>query len=119
MLYYVMPYVEGESLRDRLTREHQLPVGDAIRIADGSGLVTAAKDLRTKSGSNIATVRTEPASTVEARRTLFSVADIVSTNSHANYDISPDGRQFVMIRRSPATRIMVIQNLPALVRRLQ
>ena len=32
-LYYVMPYVEGESLRDRLTREHQLGVGEAIRIA--------------------------------------------------------------------------------------
>jgi TolB-like protein/tRNA A-37 threonylcarbamoyl transferase component Bud32 len=31
-LYYVMPYVEGESLRDRLTREKQLPVADAIRI---------------------------------------------------------------------------------------
>src|SRR5574338_27763 len=33
MLYYVMPLVEGESLRDRLTREHQLPIGDAVRIA--------------------------------------------------------------------------------------
>jgi serine/threonine-protein kinase len=32
-LYYVMPYVEGESLRDRLTREHQLPVADAVRLA--------------------------------------------------------------------------------------
>ena len=32
-LYYVMPYIEGESLRDRLTREKQLPVGDAVRIA--------------------------------------------------------------------------------------
>jgi serine/threonine-protein kinase len=31
-LYYVMPYVEGESLRDRLNREKQLPIGDAIRI---------------------------------------------------------------------------------------
>jgi serine/threonine-protein kinase len=31
--YYVMPYVEGESLRDRLTREMQLPVTDAVRIA--------------------------------------------------------------------------------------
>ena len=32
-LYYVMPYVEGESLRDRLDRERQLSVGDALRIA--------------------------------------------------------------------------------------
>jgi serine/threonine protein kinase/Tol biopolymer transport system component len=32
-LYYVMPYVEGESLRDRLNREKQLPIGDAVRIA--------------------------------------------------------------------------------------
>ena len=32
-LYYVMPYVEGESLRDRLTRETQLPIADAVRIA--------------------------------------------------------------------------------------
>ncbi len=32
-LYYVMPYVEGESLRERLTREGQLPLDDALRIA--------------------------------------------------------------------------------------
>jgi serine/threonine-protein kinase len=32
-LYYVMPYVEGESLRDRLDREKQLPLEDALRIA--------------------------------------------------------------------------------------
>jgi serine/threonine-protein kinase len=32
-LFYVMPYVEGESLRDRLNREHQLPVSDAVRLA--------------------------------------------------------------------------------------
>jgi Tol biopolymer transport system component len=32
-VFYVMPYVEGESLRDRLNREHQLPVDDAVRIA--------------------------------------------------------------------------------------
>ena len=32
LLYYVMPYVEGESLRDRLTRERQLSVNEAVRI---------------------------------------------------------------------------------------
>ena len=30
--YYVMPFVEGESLRDRLTREKQLSISDAVRI---------------------------------------------------------------------------------------
>jgi serine/threonine protein kinase len=30
--YYVMPYVEGASLRDRLTREEQLPLEDALQI---------------------------------------------------------------------------------------
>jgi serine/threonine-protein kinase len=31
-LFYVMPYVEGESLRDRLDREHQLSVEEAVRM---------------------------------------------------------------------------------------
>jgi serine/threonine-protein kinase len=40
-VYYVMPYVEGESLRDRLASQHQLPIAEAVRIvqevADGLG----------------------------------------------------------------------------------
>src|SRR5262245_62146820 len=32
LLYYVMPYVSGESLRQRLERERQLPIDDAVRI---------------------------------------------------------------------------------------
>jgi len=40
-LYYVMPYVEGESLRERLTRQGELPIHDAVRllceIADALG----------------------------------------------------------------------------------
>src|SRR5678809_105432 len=31
-LYYVMPLIEGESLRDRLTRQRPLPVEDALQI---------------------------------------------------------------------------------------
>ena len=31
-LYYVMPYIEGESLRERLEREGPLPLDDALRI---------------------------------------------------------------------------------------
>ena len=32
LLYYVMPFAEGESLRQRLARESQLPLDDALRI---------------------------------------------------------------------------------------
>ncbi len=32
LLYYVMPFIKGESLRDRLDREGQLPIDDAIQI---------------------------------------------------------------------------------------
>ena len=33
LLFYVMPFIEGESLRARIYREKQLPVDDALRIA--------------------------------------------------------------------------------------
>jgi len=32
LLYFVMPYVAGQSLRQRLSREHELPVHDAVRL---------------------------------------------------------------------------------------
>jgi serine/threonine-protein kinase len=46
-LFYVMPFVEGESLRDRLTREKQLPVGEALSIA---GEVASALDYAHRHG---------------------------------------------------------------------
>jgi len=67
----------------------------------------------------VAGLQFAPELAVGERRTLFSIADIVATNPHSNYSISPDGRTFVMVRRSPATRIMVIQNLPALLHQKQ
>jgi TolB-like protein/Tfp pilus assembly protein PilF/tRNA A-37 threonylcarbamoyl transferase component Bud32 len=38
LLYYVMPYVPGESLRQRLERDGRLPVTSAVRIACQVGL---------------------------------------------------------------------------------
>ncbi|HYN21579.1 MAG TPA: serine/threonine-protein kinase [Thermoanaerobaculia bacterium] len=32
LLYYVMPFIKGESLRDRLDREGQLPIDDAVQV---------------------------------------------------------------------------------------
>jgi Tol biopolymer transport system component len=65
------------------------------------------------------TFRIDPEFTVTSRRPLFSVAEMVNSTPHRNYDISPDGKTFVMVRFNPSTRIMVIQNLPALVQLLK
>jgi TolB-like protein len=40
-LWYAMPFVEGESLRDRLAREGELPVGDAVRVLRDIGSALA------------------------------------------------------------------------------
>jgi serine/threonine-protein kinase len=37
-LWFTMPYVEGESLRDRLRRERQLPIADAVRLTREAAL---------------------------------------------------------------------------------
>jgi len=34
LLYYTMPFVDGESLRHRLKREHHLPIAEALRLAE-------------------------------------------------------------------------------------
>ena len=41
ILYYVMPVVRGESLRDRLGRERQLPIADAVRIVTATARALA------------------------------------------------------------------------------
>jgi tetratricopeptide (TPR) repeat protein len=41
--WYAMPYIAGESLRERLAREHQLPVEESLRITEEiAGALTAA-----------------------------------------------------------------------------
>ncbi len=35
--WYAMPYLQGESLRDRLNREHQLPIDEALRVTEAVG----------------------------------------------------------------------------------
>jgi len=78
---------------------------------------------RASNGSGVdlvmATLQTSPTLQVISRRPLFTVSDMGTATPHANYDISPDGKTFVMVRLNPASRIMVIQNLPGLVAKLR
>ena len=53
------------------------------------------------------------------RTMLFDASEYEPAQPHANYDVAPDGQSFVMLRRSPATHIVVIQNVQELVRRAQ
>jgi eukaryotic-like serine/threonine-protein kinase len=56
---------------------------------------------------------------VLSRSELFDVTEMASSSPHTNYDVSPDGRRFAMVRRNPSGRIVVIQHLPELVARLE
>jgi serine/threonine protein kinase len=57
LLFYVMPFVEGESLRARLDRERQLPVDDSVRIAlaiaSYSGFVFVTSPLRQSASARL------------------------------------------------------------------
>jgi Tol biopolymer transport system component len=51
------------------------------------------------------------------RTMLFDASEYEPAQPHANYDVAADGQSFVMLRRSPASHIVVIQNVGELVRR--
>ena len=56
---------------------------------------------------------------VVKRTELFDVSEYEPAQPHANYDVNPDGRSFIMLRRSPSSHIVVLQNVQELVRRAQ
>jgi Tol biopolymer transport system component/tRNA A-37 threonylcarbamoyl transferase component Bud32 len=122
-------FVSDQSGRDEVYVRDLAGRGDQVLVSlDGGNEAVWSPDGKelfyreTKEGDPYlvaAGIATTPALRVTGRKRLFPVADIVGTGPHANYDISPNGKTFAMVRRSPAARIVVIQNLPALVRRLQ
>ena len=48
LVFYVMPFVEGESLRDKLDREKQLSIEEAIEITKGASCSTGLRSYRKK-----------------------------------------------------------------------
>jgi Tol biopolymer transport system component len=102
--------------------------GEPVQVSLAGGIEPAwgadGHELFYRSGAGggsqmmLAAVVTEPTLTISGRRALFPVADMATASPHRNYDISPDGQTFAMVRYNPSTRIMVIQNLPSLVARV-
>jgi Tol biopolymer transport system component len=113
------------------TRVYARPIsgdGDQVQVSQGAG----SEPVWSRDGREVfyqsygdggarelvaAKVETSPALRVTAREMLFPVNDYLPTTPHSSYDVSPDGKTFAMVRRNAASRIVVIQNFPELVRR--
>jgi len=80
LLYYVMPYVAGETLRGRLTRERQLPVDEALRITRE---VASALDYAHRHGVIHRDVKPENVLLDEEGRALVADFGIALAVSHA------------------------------------
>ena len=74
-LFYVMPLVEGESLRERMTREKTLPVEEAVRLTREVAKEVARHGVRVNyvSPSTILTERTQTMIPAERRAQLTAM----------------------------------------------
>ena len=81
-LYYVMPYVEGESLRERLDRQQLLPIDEAIRHARS---IASALDYAHRQSIIHRDIKPENVMLYEGEAMVmdFGIAKAVSTASHA------------------------------------
>ena len=103
--------------------------GDQVQISVGGGTEPVwnrnGRELFYRAGPGVgqdlaaATLAFSPTVSVTGRTTLFSAAAMANGTPHVNYDVSPDGQTFVMVGFNQATRIVIIQNLPALIAKLR
>jgi serine/threonine protein kinase len=99
LLYYVMPFVRGETLRARLERERQLPIPDALRIArEVAGALDHMSAAPLASG---------------VPKLILNVAGYLRARNRAEYDAAPDGSRFLMIKEPPKPEtppVVLVQN---------
>src|SRR3989449_8247846 len=88
LIYYVMPYVEGESLRQRLEREKQLPIDEAVSLTTN---VAAALDYAHRHGVIHRDIKPE--------NILFQDGQAAVADLRVPLSVPPPGG-----RRAPATR---------------
>ena len=124
-----LAFVSNQSGQNQVYVRSLTGTGDQVQVSLAGGLEPGwsrdGRELFYRTGAGrgsefiVASMAVSPVLEVVARRTLFPVTDMVTSTPHRNWDVSPDGQSFAMVRFNPATRIMVIQQLPALVARLQ
>ena len=124
-----LAFVSNQSGQNQVYVRSLTGAGDQVQVSVSGGTEPGwsrdGRELFYRTGAGlgsqfiVASVGVSPVLEVKARRTLFPVADMVTATPHRNWDVSPEGQSFAMVRFNPATRIMVIQQLPALVARLQ
>ncbi len=118
-----LAYVSAESGRQEVyVRPFPGPGGRIqVSVSGGSEAVWARSGRElyyredTGPGSRMiaAAVRLSPRFDVVSRTPLFDVGNFVMAEDHANYDVSPDGRSFVLVKSSQASQIHLIQHWTA------
>ncbi len=124
-----LAFVSDQSGADQVYVRPLKGDGDVVQVSQNGGSepvwASNGRELFYRGGSEgaidlmSASVGASAGFEITSRQKLFPLADIVAANPHANYDVSPDGRTFVMVRRSPSMRITILQNLPQLVARIR
>jgi Tol biopolymer transport system component len=123
-----LAFASNQSGRDEVY-VRRLTGGDLLQVSVGGGNESAwgpdGHELFYRGGSSsdpmlmAATITTQPSLAVASRRALFSAASMVTSNPHGNFDVSPNGTSIAYVKSNPSSRVMVIQNLPAMVARLR
>jgi eukaryotic-like serine/threonine-protein kinase len=111
-----MAYMSDESGQEEVYVRRLNTAGGRIRVSVGGGTEPIwsrdGRHLYYREGARMmeATVSTSPALAITGRRKLFE-GPYMAEAYHQNYDLSPDGRSFVMIKPVPgAVRLMIVVN---------
>ena len=115
-----LSYVSGESGRQEVYVRPFSGEGGRIQVSLNGGTEPVwsrdgrelfyREDAGMGSRLIVAEVRTAPSFEVVRRSPLFDASGYVVAEDHANYDIHPDGRSFIMVRSPQASQVHVVLN---------
>ena len=102
--------------------------GDQVQVSTDGGIEAVwnprGGELFYRAGPGVgsdlvaATISVTPRINVTSRTPLFPVSSYATATPHRNYDVLPDGRTFAFVQFNQSSKVVFIQNLPALVARL-